>query len=223
MELNYVISIVDRDKADVMNKIYKELDLPLTVTLLGKGTATGQHLEMLGLVAKEKSFITTVADREKTQQLMKNAKRRLFIDIPGNGIVMAVPIKSVGGGRTLAYFTNSAQESKGVPDMNFDHELIVVILNQSYVDDVMIAARDAGAGGGSVLHGKGIGAKYTQKFFEVSLSNEKEIVLIAAKSSQKTAIMQAIVEHAGPDTPAGAIVFSLPISSVAGMRDLDLE
>lgn len=218
MELNFVISIVDRDRADSMNKLYKELDLPLTVTMLGRGTATGEQLATLGLVAGEKSVITTVADREKTQQLMKNAKRRLFIDIPGNGIMMSIPLKSVGGGRTLAYFMNSAQESKGAPNMNFDHELILVILNQSYTDDVMIAARDAGAGG-TVVHAKGIGAKYTQKFFEVSLSNEKEIILIAAKSSKKAEIMKAIVEKAGPDTPAGAIVFSLPISSVAGLRE----
>lgn len=219
MELNFVISVVDRERADSMNKLYKELDLPLTVTILGRGTATGEQLATLGLVASEKSVITTVADREKTQQLMKNAKRRLFIDIPGNGIMMSIPLKSVGGGRTLAYFMNSAQESKGAPNMNFDHELILVILNQSYTDDVMIAARDAGAGGGTVVHAKGIGAKYTQKFFEVSLSNEKEIILIAAKSSKKAEIMKAIVEKAGPDTPAGAIVFSLPISSVAGLRE----
>jgi len=107
--------------------------------------------------------------------------------------------------------------------MNFEHELILVILNQSYTDDVMIAARDAGAGGGTVVHAKGIGAKYTQKFFEVSLSNEKEIILIAARSNKKAEIMKAIVEKAGPETPAGAIVFSLPISSVAGLRDFNDE
>lgn len=223
MELNFIISVVDRERAQDMNKLYRELDLPLTVTMLGRGTATGETLESLGLVATEKSILTTIADREKTNQIIKSAKRKLFIDIPGHGILMSIPLKSVGGGRTLAYFMNSAQESKGVPDMNFEHELILVILNQSYTDDVMIAARDAGAGGGTVIHAKGIGAKYTQKFFEVSLSNEKEIILIAAKSSKKAEIMKAIVEKAGPETPAGAIVFSLPISSVAGLRDLGDE
>ena len=223
MELNFIISVVDRERAQDMNKLYRELDLPLTVTMLGRGTATGETLESLGLVATEKSILTTIADREKTIQIIKSAKRKLFIDIPGHGILMSIPLKSVGGGRTLAYFMNSAQESKGVPDMNFEHELILVILNQSYTDDVMIAARDAGAGGGTVIHAKGIGAKYTQKFFEVSLSNEKEIILIAAKSSKKAEIMKAIVEKAGPETPAGAIVFSLPISSVAGLRDLGDE
>ncbi len=223
MELNFIISVVDRERAQDMNKLYRELDLPLTVTLLGRGTATGETLESLGLVATEKSILTTIADREKTNQLIKSAKRKLFIDIPGHGILMSVPLKSVGGGRTFAYFMNSAQESKGAPDMNFEHELILVILNQSYTDDVMIAARDAGAGGGTVIHAKGIGAKYTQKFFEVSLSNEKEIILIAAKSNKKAEIMKAIVEKAGPETPAGAIVFSLPISSVAGLRDLGDE
>lgn len=220
MELNFILSVVDRDRADRMNKLFQELDLPLTVTMLGRGTATGELLAALGLVATEKSILTTIADKEKTALLMKNAKRRLFIDIPGHGILMSIPLKSVGGGRTFAYFMNSATESKGAPDMNFDHELILVILNQSYTDDVMIAARDAGAGGGTVIHAKGIGAKYTQKFFEVSLSNEKEIIMIAAKSSKKAEIMKAIVEKAGPHTPAGAIVFSLPISSIAGIRDI---
>lgn len=220
MELNFIISVVDRERAQDMNKLYKELDLPLTVTMLGRGTATGETLASLGLVATEKSILTTVADPEKTHQLIKGAKRKLFIDIPGHGVMMSIPLKSVGGGRTLAYFMNSAQESKGGPNMNFEHELIIVILNQSYTDEVMIAARDAGAGGGTVIHAKGIGAKYTQKFFEVSLSNEKEIIMIAARSSKKAEIMKAIVEKAGPDTPAGAIVFSLPISDVAGLRDL---
>ena len=39
-----------------------------------------------------------------------------------------------------------------------------------------------------------------------------------ARSEEKTAIMKAIKENAGPGTPAGAICFSLPISSVAGLR-----
>lgn len=30
-------------------------------------------------------------------------RRRLYIDAPGNGIVISVPIKSVGGGSTLNF------------------------------------------------------------------------------------------------------------------------
>ena len=35
--------------------------------------------------------------------------------------------------------------------------------------------------------------------------------------------MRAIAVQAGPGTPAGAIAFSLPVSSVAGLRNLEAE
>ena len=57
----------------------------------------------------------------------------------------------------------------------------------------------------------------------VSLAAEKEIVLIVAKSAEKNAIMKAIMEEAGPDSKARAIVFSLPVSETAGMRLLEAE
>ena len=123
----------------------------------------------------------------------------------------------------MAYLTDNTAVSGGTPEMKFDHELLLVILNQSYMDDVMNAARDAGAFGGTVLHAKGTGAKYAEKFFGVSLANEKEVLLIAVRTEEKNDIMRAIMEQAGPQTPAGAISFSLPISSVAGLRYVDKD
>ena len=73
-----------------------------------------------------------------------------------------MPLKSVAGGRTLAYLTNDLKTG-GTPHMEFNHELIVVILNEGYADLVMDAARAAGAGGGTVLHAKGTGSKRGEK------------------------------------------------------------
>ena len=223
MELNFLFSVLDRDRADAMAAIYQDHGLPMILTFLGRGTATSEHLDLYGLQATDKAVVASVTDGEKTKQIMRSAKRKLFIDIPGNGVMMAVPVKSVGGGRTLAYLTDNTAPEGGAPQMQFDHELLVVILNQSYMDDVMNAARSAGAFGGTVLHAKGTGAKYAEKFFGVSLANEKEVILIASRSSEKAAIMRAIMEQTGPHTPAGAITFSLPISSVAGLRSVDKD
>ena len=48
-------------------------------------------------------------------------------------------------------------------------------------------------------------------------------LLILAGAGKKAAIMKAINANAGPQTEAGAICFSLPVSSVAGLRQLDPE
>ena len=218
MELYYIIAITDRDRADTMAAIYQSSGGGLVLTKLGRGTATGEHLSVYGLDATEKAIISTFAGAEQTAQIFKAAKRKLFLDIPGNGVMMAVPLKSVAGGKTLGYLTDTAQTG-GRPTMDFAHELIMVILNEGYSDTVMDAARSAGAGGGTVLHAKGTGKARAEKFFGVSLADEKDIVYIVAHADEKAAIMQAISEHAGPGTRAGAICFSLPISRVAGLRE----
>ena len=223
MELNFVLSVLDREKEEEMVAVYKEQGLNLILTMLGKGTAAYQHLRLHNLRSTDKSIVAAVADAQKTEKIMREAKRKLYIDIPGNGVMVAVPLKSVGGGRTLAYLTDNAVPDGSVPKMEFTHELIVIILNQNFIDDVMDAARSAGAPGGTVIHAKGTGAQYAKKFFGVSLAEEKEIVLIAAKSDMKAAIMKAVAEKVGVDTPAGGIAFSLPISSVAGLREFDLS
>ena len=92
-----------------------------------------------------------------------------------------------------------------------------------YADFVMDAARAAGAGGGTVLHAKGTGSRRGEKFFGVSLADEKDMVYIIAHADEKAAIMRAIHENAGPGTKAGAICFTLPISSVAGLREREKD
>ncbi len=204
-----------------MAALYRDTGLNLVLTKLGEGTATRQQLSLYGLDRTEKAVVSAVAGAEARKQVFKAAKRKLSIDIPGNGILMAVPVKSVGGGRTLTYLTDSKVPNGGVPDMKFEYELIVAILNEGYADMVMDAARSAGAAGGTVLHARGTGAGETERFFSVSLAEEKDVIYIVSTGKEKAAIMRAISSQAGPETKAGAICFSLPVSSVAGLRRLD--
>ena len=221
MELNYIITITDRSKSAEMTALYMHNGLHMTLTQLGKGTATTEHLSLYGLEATEKAVIGAVAGPDSTKQFIKAAKHKMFMDIPGNGIMMSIPIKSVGGGKTLAYLTDNKAPGGAAPEMSFSHELIIVILNEGYSDRVMDAARDAGATGGTVLHAKGTGAVRAEKFFGVSLADEKDLIYIVARAGEKANIMRSINEKAGTNTPAGAICFSLPISSVVGLRVLE--
>lgn len=221
MELNYVISITDRDQIQELAGLFQSLELNMGLIMLGTGTATSEQLSIYGLSNTEKAVVSTVATAESTRQLIRAAKRKLFMDIPGNGIMLTVPIKSVGGGRTLAYLTGNKTPTGGAPDLHFEHELIIAVLNAGYSDAVMDAARTAGAGGGTVLHARGTGTKQAEKFFGVSLAEEKDILYIVAPARQKAAIMSAINATTGAGTKAGAICFSLPVSDVIGLRKVD--
>ena len=135
MELYYLMSITDRDRAEDMAALYRDAGLNLVTTMLGRGTATPQQLALYGLSRTEKAVTGAVVGTDSMKQLFRAAKRKLFIDIPGNGLMLAVPLKSVSSGRTLAYLTDGGKSATGgVPTMNFDYELIVVqVMGAIYV------------------------------------------------------------------------------------------
>ena len=214
--MNYIISVVKPESLEAVIGISEQLSLPVSVKLRGRGTAVQSMLDLLGIESTEKRVLFSIADEEKTKSFFKELKYRLFIGVPGHGIAMAVPIKSIGGGKTLSYLNGGQQNAKYQPELNYAYELIVIIANEGRTDLVMNAAREAGATGGTVLHGKGTGDPETQKFLNVSLAHEKEVILIVAKSAQKSEIMRSVLRSAGPSSEAGAITFSLPISEVAG-------
>lgn len=220
LELYYVMSIVDRRQADAMLNIHKELPLSVVLENLGYGTATSEHLLLYDLEQSDKAVITTVASAPLVKKLIAAAEEKLYIDIPGNGIMMAIPMKSVGGGKAFSIFTEGQEVGGTAPMMTFEHELIVVILNEGHADTIMDAARSAGATGGTVLHAKGTGKGQAEKFYGVSLAEEKDMIYILAAADKKAAIMKAINEHCGAGTHAGAVSFSLPVSEVAGLRRL---
>lgn len=219
--MNLVLSVVNPNALPTLEGICQSLGLPLNVTMIGHGTATGSMLDLLGIESNEKRVVLTVANPEKTKELIKEARRNLFIGVPGHGIIVAVPIKSIGGGKTVAFLNEGSQSASYKPELNYSYELIIAIANIGHTDDVMNAARAAGATGGTVLHGKGTGSKEAEKFLHVSIAQEKEVIVIVAKSQQKSEIMKQIISKAGVSTPAGAIAFSLPTSEVAGFGMFD--
>ena len=94
--------------------------------------------------------------------------------------------------------------------------LIVAVANEGRTDTVMNAARAAGAAGGTVIQGKGAASEEAAHFFNISIASEKEMIFIVSKKEQKSQIMRSVLEKAGPGTEAGAVLFSLPVTSVEG-------
>ena len=220
--MNYVFAVINPDLSDRLNALCETLELPLCIHMYGRGTAQKSVLELLGLRSHDYHVLMTVADKTRTKTFMEEARRQLYIDAPGHGIIVASPINSIGGRKTLSYLKKD-QKDDTKPKIIYKHEIILAIANEGYTDNVMDAARAAGARGGTVLHGKGTGSKDAEKFFNVSIASEKEVVMIVAKAEEKEAIMKSIVTEAGIGTEAGAVCLSLPVSAIAGFGLLEQE
>lgn len=225
-ELFLMITIIERKHTRKFYHFYEEMGLPVSVTTLGMGTAASDILDYFGLDGSEKGVMFHFVTREKWKEVKRQLQVKMKIDIPGIGIAFIVPISSVGGKKTLNYMTDGQEFVKGEESTlkETKNELLVVIANQGYVEQIMDAARKVQAAGGTAIHAKGTGGTQAEKFLGVTLVPEKDIVFIVARTDTKNAIMKSIMDEAGVGTKAGAICFSLPVTETAGMRlmeDLD--
>jgi len=99
-------------------------------------------------------------------------------------------------------------------------ELIITIVNRGFADQVMDAAKEAGASGGTVLYARGTGIHEAEQFFGVTIQPEKELVLILTEYEEKNSIMRAISKGAGLATMGRGMTFSLPVDEVLGIVHL---
>lgn len=97
-------------------------------------------------------------------------------------------------------------------------ELIVCIINNGFSDLVMNAAKKSGAQGGTTFHARGTGNPDIEKFFGISISPEKEVVLIVVDAEIKDDVVLAIYKDAGLDTKGQGIVFTLPVDDFVNYK-----
>ena len=218
-------TIIDRKNSKKYIDLYKKDKLEVMYITLGEGTARGDILDYLGLEASEKKVIFNFVQQHDWMLTKKNLQRKLQIDAPGEGIAFLVPLSSIGGKRTLQFLLDRQElpESEESTLKDTTYELIVAIADQENLEMVMDAARGAGAYGGTVIHAKGTGMEYAEKYLGVTIAAEKAMIFIVTKKDQKNSIMKAIMEQAGMQTPAKTIVFSLPVTDTAGLRLVDLD
>jgi nitrogen regulatory protein PII len=112
--------------------------------------------------------------------------------------------------------TNERNET--MADENTERfELILSIVNQGFSDELMDAAREAGAQGGTVFHARGTARPEEEKFYGISLQHEKEVVAIVARKARRRAILDAVQKSCGKDTEANGVFLALPVEQSVGV------
>ena len=221
--LYWFVTIIQRSDAREYEEFYLAHDVNVTYSTPCNGTAHAKTLNLLGLERTEKTMMFSVVTYETLRTLKKRLTVDMKIDLPNRGVAMAIPLSGMGGMQAMEYFTNGQLNEPNETEekkMQSDYELIVAIYEKGYTDLVMDAAREAGARGGTTIKAKGTAAG-AEKFFGLSLAVEKEVVLIVSGQEKKKEIIKAIMQKAGVETKAHALVFSLPVSETAGFRFAD--
>lgn len=201
-----------------------DMDIPVHYFINAEGTASSQILGMLGLGSLEKTALVVFLPKPVAQTILKKLKNEFKTGTVNSGIAFTIPIDSSTKHlqRLLDTIPSTEPEpaKQGETKMNkTDYSMITAVVNHGYGDEVMEAARSAGANGGSIVHCRRILNEETQKKWGLGIAEGREAVIIISYSDSKQEIMKAISEKCGIKTEAKGLVFSLPVDSVIGLPD----
>jgi len=100
-----------------------------------------------------------------------------------------------------------------------EFELIIAIVNPGYSGVAMEAAREKGAGGGTILKGRGASNALAEQKYNRVIEEEKEVVYIIALKERVDAILDNIYEKVNMREAGNGIAYSMPVERVVGIPE----
>ena len=185
LEKNLLYSIVRYGDSGRFVELARSQGAGGATVFLAKGTASSSVLRALGLGEKRREVVLILAGEDTARSIIKAAQKDNKIE--GVSILIG---------------------NAGEKEMDTKLKMITVIVNTGYAEDVMAAARKAGATGGTVTHARGTAPNDgSQKFFGVTIVPEKEMITIVADQEKAKQIVQAIKTLACLQTPGIGVLY----------------
>lgn len=195
-------------------RIAKEKDIRGSIITLGKGTVSSAALNLLGIKSQKREVISFPLEIEKAKEVLDCFTKELQLHEPGHGIAFTTPV----------IYTNHRFSKKQVNENTVQYmeeecmfKKLTVIVDRGMAEDVMDIARKAGVKGGTIMHGRGTGAEFTEKLFGMEIEPEKELVLILTPSDLIDKVVSALYQELQLDIPGNGILFVEPIAAVRGL------
>lgn len=188
-----ILTIVDHGVGERIADLTREKGARGGTILVGRGELDSRILRALALADVERDILLTLVTADQLDAILESIQDAPVYRRRKDGMALVVRT----GGQTM--------------DNNTEQELISIIVNRGYAEDIMNAARKAGAKGGTIMNARGTGKPDDVKFFGVTLVPEKEQLLILADRADSSAIQEAIATLPCLTTPGIGIMYTTPV------------
>ena len=105
-KLKLLFTVVDRPKAEYYLDVLGDLEVNCQIVTGGKGTATSDVVDLLGL-NPNKAVLIGVVREDLTDNIMKVLEEKFRTVRNGKGIAFAVPLSSVIGVNIYRFLSNN--------------------------------------------------------------------------------------------------------------------
>lgn len=229
-----LICILAKENVTTLTEVCNEFCVSLHFSAIAFGTAKSNYMSYLGLDEIEKRLVYAMIPNYCEKQLLRAINNRLRLYLPGRGIAFTVPLSGISNIISRAILSTPQKENGTVDPRKHTmsekerkkmHEMIVAVVNQKFTEDVIDAARAAGATGATILHTRSVNNAQAEQLIGTSFTQESDTVVLLTTYEYKQRIMEAIRDAGGLKTNGGAVIFSLPVDSLIGIgrHDEDVE
>ena len=213
-QFELVCIIVNFGVGSKVLNIARESGIPGGTVFLGKGTVESRLLRLLELSDSRKEIVLMVAGRAQARAALGELNRVLRFDKPNHGIAFTTSVSAFMGMGRYDY-EDTAVRGGGEDTM---HNAIFVIVDRGKGEQVMDAAREAGARGGTIINARGSGIHEHAKLLNMEIEPEKEVVMRIAQSAIARDIVLAVRDGLEIDKPGNGIIFVQPVNETYGIR-----
>lgn len=227
-----LVAIVGREQGEKIVALTKNAGARGGTILLGKGTAESSLLQLLGIGDSEKDLVLTLAPEPVLAAVLAVLQNDPWARKKARGVALVLDVTTIlrhalapaGQATSPAAAATPAETPPSLSTLSRitppvgenamqapSHELISVIVNAGYAEDIMHAARKAGATGGTIINARGTGKEEDVKFFGITIVPEKDFLLILAAKDQAQAILEAIRATPCLSEPGMGIAFCINV------------
>lgn len=216
--MKLMISIVERGQGKELHKLYRSRHIPLHLQCAGRGTATSEIMDILGLGSSEKDVLVSWAAASAAKRLLSQLNGELREIVKASGIVFTVSISGLNSlvAALSAYQAeNLKKELRGESQVErAENSVILISCTRGCTDEIMSTAKAHGARGGTVVKARLAGQEDLEQAYDMELEEEREILAIVVPTQLRAPIMEAVNSAHGLRSKAQSIVCSLPIEDL---------
>ena len=225
MTLRMVMLIATAKCAASATELYKKSAVPVQYQFHANGTASNEMMDLLGLGNVDRTVIVSLLPKTIADETLRRLKVELKLDAANSGIAFSVPVTGSNSMLleilSLAFEGREPMQGRKESGQEMKYSMIAAIVGQGFSEDVMVAARSAGASGGTVLHSHRIANEDTENYWGLGAQMERDIVMILTDTEKKMPIMQAISDQYGMNSEAKGMIISLPVETIIGLRQFE--
>lgn len=100
---------------------------------------------------------------------------------------------------------------------------LVAILADDLEEQAIQSAREAGAGGVTILDARGIGTREKETFFGLTYEGSQSLLLFVLEQELSMQVLKRLTRDLELDTHSKGVVFTLPLENVVGIDPQQLE